>query len=81
MNSTHPSSDPNRPQRYQIRIKGHLEAKWSHWFDGFTVELVDSGETLLTGDVVDQAALHGLLKRIRDLGLPLISITSIDNDE
>ena len=81
MNSTYTSSEPNPPQRYQIRIKGHLEAKWSHWFDGFTVELQESGDTLLTGEVVDQAALHGLLKRIRNLGLTLIAITSIDNDE
>jgi hypothetical protein len=58
---------------YQIRIKGHLGPQWTNWFEGLTITLEDNGDTLLTGPVVDQAALHGLLKRVRDLGLPLIS--------
>ena len=58
---------------YQIRLKGHLDHKWTDWFGGMAVTLEDNGETLLTGPVVDQAALHGLLRKVRDLGLPLIS--------
>ena len=58
---------------YQIRVKGHLGPQWTDWFGGMTITLEDNGDTLLTGPVVDQAALHGLLKRVRDLGVPLIS--------
>jgi hypothetical protein len=58
---------------YQIRIKGHLGPKWTDWFEGLTITLEDNGDTLLTGPVVDQAALHGLLRKVRDLGMPLIS--------
>ncbi len=66
------------PMHYQIRIKGHLDAQWTDWFAGLTVSLEESGNTLLTGPVADQAALHGLLKKIRDLGLPLLSVISIE---
>ncbi len=59
---------------YQIRVAGHLDQQWTDWFEGLTITLEDSGETLLTGPVVDQAALHGLLKKVRDLGIPLLSI-------
>jgi hypothetical protein len=59
---------------YQIRLKGHLGRHWTDWFGGLTITLEDNGETLLTGPVVDQAALHGLLKKVRDLGLPLLSV-------
>ena len=59
---------------YQIRIQGHLGSEWTDWFEGLTLTLEDNGETLLTGPVVDQAALHGLLRKVRDLGLPLLSI-------
>ena len=59
---------------YQIRLKGHLGSQWTDWFDGLTITLEENGETLLTGQVVDQAALHGLLKKVQDLGMPLISI-------
>jgi hypothetical protein len=72
-----PSSDPDQPMIYHIRIKGHLGQHWTGWFGGLTVTLEDNGETLLTGPVVDQAALHGLLKRVRDLGLPLISVSPV----
>ncbi len=58
---------------YQIRIKGHLGPQWTDWFGGMTITLQDDGETLLTGPVVDQAALYGLLRKVRDLGMPLIS--------
>jgi hypothetical protein len=67
--------DPNQPIVYQVRLKGHLGRQWTDWFEGLTVTLEDNGETLLTGPVVDQAALHGLLKKVRDLGMPLLSVT------
>jgi len=62
---------------YQIRIMGHLGRQWTDWFDGLTVPLEDNGDTLLTGPVVDQAALHGLLKKVRDLGMPLVSVIRV----
>jgi hypothetical protein len=61
------------PMVYQIRLQGHLSPKWTAWFGGMTITLEEGGETLLTGPVVDQAALHGLLRKVRDLGMPLIS--------
>jgi len=63
-----------QPWVYQIRIQGHLDNQWSDWFEGLTITLEEGGDTLLTGPVVDQAALHGLLKKVRDLGMPLLSI-------
>jgi hypothetical protein len=71
-------TDPGRPIVYQIRVKGHLGSHWTDWFGGLTVTLEDNGDTLLTGPVVDQAALHGLLKKVRDLGIPLVSVVSVD---
>ena len=65
---------------YQIRVKGNLDKKWSDWFDGFTITPQADDETLLTGPVADQAALHGLLSKIRDLGLPLVSVNRIEPD-
>ena len=67
-------------QYYEIRLKGHLEARWVKWFNGLAIKLEDNGDTLLTGPVVDQAALHGLLKRVRDLGLPLLSVNPVEPD-
>jgi hypothetical protein len=67
-------TDPSQPMVYQIRVKGHLGSQWQDWFGGLTVTLVDNGETLLTGPVIDQAALHGLIKKVRDLGMPLVSV-------
>jgi len=64
--------------RYQIRIKGHLGQQWADWFEGLTIEWQESGDTLLTGPVVDQAALHGLLKKVRDLGMPLVSVICVE---
>jgi hypothetical protein len=69
-----PISDPDKPAVCQIRIKGHLSDQWTDWFDGMTITLEENGETLITGPVIDQAALHGLLKKVRDLGLSLISV-------
>jgi hypothetical protein len=63
---------------YQIRIKGHLGPQWTDWFGGLTITLEDNGDTLLTGPVVDQAALHGLLKKVRDLGMPLVSVSPVE---
>ena len=78
MSSTHASiEDHHEPQRYEIRIKGHLEKRWADWFEGLTIMALDNGETLLTGPVVDQAALHGLLRKVRDLGMPLLSVTRV----
>jgi hypothetical protein len=73
-----PSTDPSKPTVYKIRIKGHLGAEWSDWFEGLTVTLEEDGTTLLTGLVVDQAALHGLLKKVRDLGMPLLSVCPVE---
>jgi hypothetical protein len=68
--------DADQPMVYQIRIKGHLGQQWLDWFDGLTITLEEDGDTLLTGSVIDQAALYGILKKIRDLGMPLLSINS-----
>src|SRR6185503_2509899 len=74
-------TDPSAPMVYQIRIKGHLGPHWTDWFGGLTIALEDNGETLLTGLVVDQAALHGLLKRVRDLGMPLLSVNRVEGGQ
>ena len=73
--------EPGQPVVYQIRIKGHLGREWTDWFEGLAITLEDNGETLLTGPVIDQAALHGLLRKVRDLGLPLLSVQSVDPTE
>jgi hypothetical protein len=68
----------NQHQCYEIRLKGHLDDRWAEWFEGLTITLEDNGGTLLTGPVNDQAALHGLLRRLRDLGLPLLSVSPVE---
>ena len=68
----------DEPMVYQLRIEGHLGPKWTDWFGDVSITLEDNGETLLTGPVVDQAALHGLLRKIRDLGMPLISAIRVN---
>ena len=80
-NTTTAVEHQSYPETYEIRLKGHLDARWTGWFDGFTITLTENGETVLTGSVADQAALHGLLKKVRDLGLPLLSINPINHKE
>ena len=72
------TEDHYEPGLYEIRIKGHLANRWAAWFGGLTITLKEDGSTLLTGPVVDQAALHGLLKKVRDLGMPLISVIRVE---
>jgi len=80
-NELEPKIDPGQPMIYQIRIKSHLDSQWTDWFEGLTITLEENGETLLTGPVADQAALYGLLKKVRDLGMPLVSVIQIQVNE
>lgn len=77
-NELNSPSNLSEPLVYQIRLKGQLGSEWADWFEGLSITLDEDGDTLLTGPVVDQAALHGLLKKVRDLGLRLISVNPID---
>ena len=70
-------SDPGQPMIYQISIEGHLGREWADWFEGLTITALDNGNTLLTGALVDQAELHGLLRKIRDIGIPLLSVVRV----
>ena len=69
---------PDGSPRYEIRLEGHLDARWAAWFDGLAFRTQPDGTTVLRGPVVDQAALHGVLPKVRDIGLPLISVTRLD---
>jgi hypothetical protein len=80
-NKLTPQSNSAQPLIYQIRLKGHLDRQWIHWFDGLTITLEEDGNTLLAGPVADQAALHGLLKKVRDLGMPLVSVSQVQFNE
>ncbi len=79
-NTRGPDGQANQPMIYQIRVKGHLGRQWADRFEELSIILEDDGTTLLTGPVVDQAALHGILRRIRDLGITLLAVNSIDSD-
>lgn len=76
-NPLDPTSIPEQSAIYQIRVTGHLGSNWTDWFEGLTITQEDNGDTLLTGSVVDQAALYGLLKKVRDIGLPLVSVNPV----
>ncbi len=79
MSTTPPSTeDHHEPGHYEIRIMGHLDDRWADWFEGMTITLESNGETRLTGAVIDQSTLHGLLKKVRDLGMPLVSVNRIE---
>ena len=78
-NELEPKTNSDQPVVYQIRIKGHLGCEWTDWFEGLTITLEEDGNTLLTGPVIDQAALHGLLKKVRDLGMPLLSVNPLEH--
>jgi hypothetical protein len=79
-NPLNPRVDPNQPMNYQIRLKGHLGQQWAASFEGLTLTLEENGDTLLTGPLADQAALYSLLRRVRDLGLPLLAVTRVEPD-
>ena len=79
MSETHvTATEHDKPWQCELRIKGHLDDRWADWFEGLTITREDNGETRLTGPVVDQAALHGLLRRVRDLGIPLVSVSPLE---
>ena len=81
MSDTHATAtEHDQPWRCEIRLKGHLDERWADWFEGLTITREANGETRLTGPVVDQTALHGLLRKVRDLGLPLISVNCSEPD-
>ena len=80
-NDINSEMDPSQPIDYQITIKGHLGREWTDWFGGLTITALDNGDTLLTGPVVDQAALYGLLRKVRDVGMPLISVIEVQFNE
>jgi hypothetical protein len=80
-NELKPKQTLNLAVIYQIRLKGHLGDEWTDWFDGLTITLEEDGDTLLTGPLIDQAALHGVLKKVRDLGLPLVSVVPVQSNE
>ena len=73
-----PTGEHDEPELTEIRVKGHLDNRWAAWFDGLTITREDNGDTCLSGPVVDQAALHGLLRKVRDLGLPLVSVIHVE---
>ena len=73
------TADHDEPEQYEICIQGYLDERWVGWFEGLTITLKENGNTLLTGPVVDQAALHGLLRKVRDLSLPLLSVRRIEH--
>jgi len=75
------STGQHTPGRYEIRVKGHLNSRWAAWFDGLSLSTESDGTTIIHAPVADQAALHGLLQKVRDVGLPLVSVTQVDSDQ
>jgi hypothetical protein len=81
MTERHTSNgDRHEPGRYEIRLKGHLDGRWAAWFDGLSLSREDDGTTTIHGPIADQAALHGLLQKVRDTGLPLVSVTCVERE-
>ena len=76
-----PTGHHHTPGRYEIRLEGHLDSRWVAWFDGLSLTNESDGTTIIRGAVVDQAALHGLLQKVRDVGLPLVSVTQVEPDQ
>src|ERR1700686_5450743 len=76
-NELNSKTDPSEPMVYQIRIQSHIGPQWTDWFEGMTITLQENGDMLLTGGVVDQSGLHGLFKKVRDLGQSLLSVMSV----
>ena len=72
------TEDQHEPRLYEIRLKGHLDARWTDWFEGLSLTHASDGTTMLSGPVVDQAALYGVLRKVRDLGLPLVSVIQVE---
>lgn len=72
---------PDQPAIYQIRLKGQLDAQWTGWFGDLAVAMTEDGDTLLSGPVADQAALHGLLRKVRDIGIPLVSVNELQTSQ
>ena len=79
--TTRIDGDRHGAGRYEIRLKGHLDTRWAAWFDGLSLSRESDGTTIIQGPVADQAALHGLLQKVRDIGLPLVSVTRIEPDQ
>jgi hypothetical protein len=79
--STGTNANRDEVGRYEVRLKGHLDTRWAAWFDGLSLSLESDGTTLIHAPLADQAALHGLLQKVRDTGLPLVSVTHINPDE
>ncbi|MCC6192500.1 MAG: hypothetical protein IT318_26025 [Anaerolineales bacterium] len=73
-----PAEEPDKPSQYAIRLQGHLDDEWAAWFDGLAITRTENGETILSGPIVDQAALHSQLRKLRDLGLPLLAVSRIE---
>lgn len=79
--TTIPTRPADGPPRYEIRLRGRLDPRWAAWFDGMALTTADDGTTTLRGPVTDQTALHGLLQKVRDLGVPLLSVTPLDPEQ
>lgn len=80
INKSGQETNVSQSKVYQIRIKGHLRSRWKEWFEGLTITIEEDGNTLLTGSLIDQASLHGILKKVRDLGMPLLSVNIVDDN-